>query len=244
MEAGIAKHPAYLIYHWFWQSLDWLYPPVCGGCGKKGQRWCPTCQGQVKQLGSQVCPRCGSPQVVPQLCPSCQTKTGTNMIVRSWAIFAGPVREAVHRLKYRRDLGLGEALAQPLYGLLVSLNWQIDLVVPVPLSPERLKERGYNQVSTVARPLALATGFHYRPQALVRVKETRSQVGLSPQQRRENVAMAFRAYSELVRGKHVLIVDDVMTTGATLESCAEAVIGAGASSVKGLTLTRAVLGAN
>lgn len=240
MEAGLVKRPAYLAYHWFWQSLDWLYPPACGGCGCKGQRWCLGCQKQVEILGSQVCPQCGSPQADRQLCPACRDKTDIRLIIRSWALFTGPVRQAVHRLKYRRDMGLGEALAQPLIKTLVSLGWHEDLILPVPLSPARLKERGYNQVALLARPLALACNFHYLPRALNRVRETQSQVGLSRRQRKENVAGAFRAEPALVRGKRVLVIDDVMTTGATLEACAYALLTAGALSVKGLTLTRAI----
>jgi ComF family protein len=240
MEAGPIKRPAYLVYHWFWQSLDWIYPPACGGCGLKGERWCQSCNQQAEVIGSRVCTRCGEPLPAVAVCPACQKRTSPFQSVRSWAAFSGPVRAALHRLKYRRDLGLGEALSHPLKGFFLSLNWQVDLIVPVPLSRARLKERGYNQVSLLARPMALATGLRYQPQALERVRDTPSQVGLSSRQRRENVSGAFRGDSSLAKGRRILVIDDVMTTGATLEACAQALVEAGASAVMGLTLARAV----
>jgi competence protein ComFC len=141
-------------------------------------------------------------------------------------------------LKYRRDLGLGEVLSGPLIQMLDESTWPLDLIIPVPLGVARLKERGYNQSGLIARPLARETGLRYSPRALARVRETRSQVGLSLDQRKENVRGAFQASSNLVAGKNVLIVDDVMTTGSTLEACAVALLQAGAMQVYGLTLAR------
>jgi ComF family protein len=163
------------------------------------------------------------------------------LALRSWAAFGGKVRNALHRLKYRRDVSLGEALSRPLSDYLQQLEWPIDLVLPVPLGTQRLAERGYNQAELLARPLALASGVRFRTNALWRSRETRSQVGLSANLRRENVAQAFRARPECVEGRKVLIVDDVTTSGATLDSCATALLDAGAQAVYGLTMARAVL---
>jgi ComF family protein len=143
-------------------------------------------------------------------------------------------------LKYQGDLSLGEFLARPLLHCLEEVNWAVDLVVPVPLSAARLAERGYNQAALLARPLALGSGLSFRPQALLRCRETRSQVGLSGKQRRENVAGAFLGNPQIVLGKKTLIVDDVTTSGATLEACAQALRTAGALEVVALTLARAV----
>jgi competence protein ComFC len=239
MEAGLTKRSAYLAYHWFWRSLDWLYPPTCGGCGRKGNRWCLECQNGADRLGSQVCPVCGTPIHSIRVCAACQGKNYLLKALRSWAFFSGPVREALHRLKYKRDMGLGEALAQPLIGLYNSLDWKAELILPVPLSQDRLKERGYNQAWFLAQPIALACGVRYSAHGLKKVKNTLSQVGLSSKQRRENVAGAFWADQSCIKGKRVVIVDDVMTTGATLQACAQAVLDAGASDVWGLTLARA-----
>jgi Predicted amidophosphoribosyltransferases len=122
---------------------------------------------------------------------------------------------------------------------LLSLGWAVDFVVPVPLSIARLKERGYNQSTLLARPAALALGLPFRPQALARIRETASQVGLGVNDRRLNVKDAFLAASNLVHGCSVLVIDDVTTTGATIDACAAALKSAGAVKVYGFTLAQA-----
>jgi len=111
----------------------------------------------------------------------------------------------------------------------------------VPLSKQRLKERGYNQAAMLAKPLALGLGVPFQPKALQRRRNTRSQVGLSRKERRRNVAGAFWASPDWISGKAVVVVDDVATSGSTLDACAEALWRAGASNVFGLTLARAEL---
>jgi ComF family protein len=131
-------------------------------------------------------------------------------------------------------------MAQNLLACLQTLGWQTDLITNVPLGKSRLKERGYNQVTVIARPLAMAMNLPLATQAIVRERETRSQVGLSAQERLTNVAGAFRALPNIVSGKSVLLVDDVATTGATLNACAAALRTAGAVRVYALTLARAL----
>ena len=154
--------------------------------------------------------------------------------------FDGAIRKALHRVKYRRDFGLGEQLAFEMLPFVDQLGWNIDLVVPVPLGRQRYRERGYNQVSSFARPLALANGWIFASKVLKRVKETKSQVDLSAVERAENVKEAFVADRQKVAGKIVLVLDDVSTTGATLNSCADALIRGGATTVYALTVARAL----
>jgi ComF family protein len=114
-----------------------------------------------------------------------------------------------------------------------------DLVVPVPLSRKRLQERGYNQVALIAWPLSVALRIAYDPETLFRTRETRSQVGLTKAERRDNVHGAFGARPSSVDGRKVLLVDDVATTGSTLSSCAEALYASGARDVFAITVARA-----
>jgi ComF family protein len=158
--------------------------------------------------------------------------------LRSWAVFEGPIRNALHRLKYKGDIALGEVLARPLVGLFKDMGWAVDLVAPVPLGVARKAERGYNQATLLAQPFALGSRLVFRPEALVKTRDTRTQVGLSAPERRTNVAGAFRANPKVVKNKLVVVVDDVTTSGATIEACAQALLEAGARQVYGLTLAR------
>ena len=123
--------------------------------------------------------------------------------------------------------------------MFLAANHDVDLIVPVALGPKRLKERGYNQANLLASPCAIRLGVECNQRALRRIRETRSQVGLSIVQRQNNVSGAFIADSKEVGGKRVLLIDDVLTTGATLNACAEALKQAGAVQIFSLTLARA-----
>lgn len=143
-------------------------------------------------------------------------------------------------MKYRRNIGLGESIALQMTDFVRSLNWPIEVIIPVPLGKNRLKERGYNQVGLVARPLAYRLGLKYEPEALRKMRETRSQVGLTVSQRRENVHDAYQADQKVVKGKSILIMDDVATTGSTISACTEALLSAGAQEIYVLTIARAL----
>ena len=160
--------------------------------------------------------------------------------MRSWAVFDSPIQDALHTLKYRRNIGLGEALATQMADYVRSLRWEIDMVIPVPLGKRRMQERGYNQVALVAEPLAYEVGWAYSAQALWKARETRSQVGLNISQRRVNVDNAYQANPEMVEQKTILLMDDVSTTGSTLSSSTKALLSAGARDVYGLTIARAL----
>jgi len=238
---SLPARPAYTIYRWLWTGFDWLYPPECGGCGQVGLRWCAECQAATQNISSPFCRTCGATGVNrDELCNRCLAYPPNFSALRSWTLFAGPVRNAIHRLKYQRDIALGEVLARPLIQMVVEEDWDIDLIVPVPLSVARKIERGYNQAALLARPIALATGWSYQPRAMQRTKETRSQVGLTLKERYSNVSGAFLANRKKVSGKHVLLIDDVTTSGATLEACSQALRTAGALEVYCLTIARVV----
>lgn len=230
-------YPAYRLYQWVWTGLDWIFPPACGGCKARGLRWCDECMQNTRLVTEPFCPRCGQSQVDDALCKSCRNPQPFQAI-RSWAFFDGPVRSAIHQLKYHRDIGLGEFFGGILLQLLNRYNWPVEMIVPMPLSARRLSERGYNQSSLLALPVALGAKLPYSSGAVWRVRETRSQVDLSFEERQNNVAGAFAAKDRLVREKTVLLVDDVITSGATINACCRALIDAGAKAVYGLTLAR------
>ena len=229
----------YKAYRSIWSGLDLLFPPKCGGCDRPGTRWCEVCQNSVRVLNGVVCDVCGLPQDKPGSCSACLAGRPRFRSLRAWVIFEEPIQSAVHKLKYRRDLSIGDAIAAAMLPFVNELGWAIDLVVPVPLGKQRLRERGYNQVAMIAKPLAMGLGLQYSAHTLVRRKETRSQVGLSREERHKNVHEAFQANSG-VTGKIVLIMDDVSTTGSTLSSGAEALLTAGAKDVYALTVARAL----
>lgn len=232
-------------YRWYkagWEFIDLLIPPQCGGCEKWGERWCQSCQDEIRIINRPVCPICGEPQSesIEKPCARRMFKKPSFISLRSYAIFSGPLQNAIHRLKYKRDLGLGESLSRHLIALFEKLSWETDLITVVPLDEQRMTERGYNQSTLLARPLAWASGTPFSPQAISRIRKTESQVGLTREERRINVAGAFLADSKMVSGRSILIVDDVATTGATMESSSKALLNAGASEVYGLTLARSV----
>ena len=230
----------YHLYSSYWQFLDILFPPRCAGCGQKGSHWCKDCQRNARLVIPPVCDSCGQKINRPGLCTRCSHNRPAFSALRSWGVYEGPVRNAIINLKYHKDIGLGEALSTPLARLLRGLAWEVEIVVPVPLGVARLKQRGYNQAGAVARPLALAAGINYRPKALRRTRETPSQVGLSYDDRLENVSGAFRADPGITSQRNVLVVDDVATSSATINACAIALLEAGARQVYGLTVARAI----
>jgi ComF family protein len=161
-------------------------------------------------------------------------------MMRSWAVFDSPIQNGLHTMKYRRNIAFGESIAMQMAEFVSPLKWPIDMMIPVPLGKKRLKERGYNQVALVARPLAYRLGWRYEPEALWKARETRSQVGLNLSERSKNVQDAYQANPNVVRQKSVLIMDDVATTGSTISACTAALLSAGAQEVYVLTIARAL----
>lgn len=240
-KVGTSSRPAYFVYQLFWSSLDWLFPPVCGGCGKLGYRWCVACDEQAVKTGEKYCLICGSLLGTKNICNGCCDRGDKKYIIRSYSAYTGSVKNAIHQLKYKNDIGLGDALANPMIRLYQSLGWNVDIIVPIPISERRYHERGYNQAGLLAKPLALANGIEYQPEAVRKKRDTPSQVKLSAEKRKLNVQDAFQADPQMIKGKAICLVDDVTTTGATIQAAMDAVYLAGAKAVFGLTFAKAVL---
>ncbi|MEX1247323.1 MAG: ComF family protein [Anaerolineales bacterium] len=143
-------------------------------------------------------------------------------------------------LKHRRNQELGQALANYLLQAFRQQDWDIDFVIPIPLGTKRKKERGYNQVDLLAAPFAMAAGIRAAENVLVRKHDTLPQFELNAAERWKNLHGSFVADPTPLRGRDVLLLDDIMTTGATLDSAAQALMDAGAGRIYGLTLARAL----
>jgi ComF family protein len=188
-----------------------------------------------------VCEICGYPIDDGMVCIRCIEKPPEYTKLRSIYEYREELRNTLHHLKYDSDLGVGEILAGKCAKQLKKLNWNIDMIIPVPLGKNRRKERGYNQAAMIAYPMALMLGIHYGNKKLIRVKETVSQVDFNAEQRRMNVHDAFRAPGPDLQGKSILVIDDVITTGSTMSECAHALKKAGAINVYGLSVVRTMI---
>jgi len=203
-------------------GLDLIYPPRCVACRRAGEWLCAGCLAQVRFLPPER--RAGAFGAVDG--------------AASAAYSEGPLREAIHGFKYEGARALAPLLGEMLYAGWLAARLPGEVVVPVPLHPRRLRERGYNQSQLLARELARLAGLRLDDRTLRRERHTRPQVTLNAAERRANVEGAFGCGPALA-GEAVLLVDDVFTTGATLAACAAALKAAGARSVWALTLARA-----
>jgi ComF family protein len=157
-------------------------------------------------------------------------------------LFEGVLRHGIHRFKYDRLASMAEPFGEMLADYWRAEQFSADWLIPVPLHRSRERDRGYNQSDLLARQLARRVSVPLSSRGLRRTRATAVQMTLDAAQRRENVAGAFECVELRVRGARVVIVDDVATTGATLEACAQAVLKAGAASVMGLALARTPYG--
>jgi ComF family protein len=241
---------------------DLLFPPRCVACHRLGAWLCAGCMADIEIMRPPVCAHCGialSPDTrgagqvsahnrqaatdPTMLCAQCRKAPFQLDGLRACAFHGGPLREAIHQFKYQ---GL-RALVTPL-GQVMSRTWSevaptgdFDAIVPVPLHPARQRERGYNQATLLARELSPSLGCPVVESDLVRVKATAPQIDLSAEQRWANMHHAFKCTKSGLAGKRVLLIDDVCTTGATLEAAAVALYQAGVVSVWSYTLARARL---
>lgn len=226
---------------------DLLFPPRCVACQAWGAPFCDGCAQQVEPVPRPRCHHCGRPQRKSiRTCVQCQQVSESALtLTRSAALHTHPLREAIHAFKYENRPELAPLLARYLVTVFRSdlrahLSQPIDLVVPVPLHEQRLRERGYNQAELLASALARAEHLALGGDCLLRIRSTATQVGMTASQRQQNVAYAFRA-TDYVQGRTVLLIDDVCTTGSTLRSCASALAEAGARTVYALSLATPTL---
>lgn len=218
--------------------LDLVFPRRCVSCNRGADLLCSSCHNEIEFIQPPVCPLCGRSMPAPRRCLSCERMPLRIDGIRAVGYLEGPLRTAIHRFKYSNVRGLAELLGRLAVESLLRYDLPVDTIVPVPLHRRRLAERGYNQASLLAAEIGSALGLPVVDDVLVRVRSTIPQVGLTARRRRENVRGAFRCTSTTLGGHNILLVDDVCTTGATLEACSSALQDVAAGPVWGLVLAR------
>ena len=228
--------------------LDFLFPPHCVTCRRHGAWFCPDCQDQIELIVPPICQRCGSPLAQPagyragQACVQCRKAPPRPNGLLACAYYTAPLRQAIRQFKYN-DLC---SLAAPLGQLMVT-GWQrlapkncvVDVIVPVPLHASRERQRGYNQSALLAREFGAYVQLPVVERVLIRTKATAPQVDLGINERKANVKDAFQVVDRSLSGKRVLLVDDVYTTGSTLDAAYSALRKGGVSYIWAFTLARA-----
>ncbi len=221
------------------RGLDLLFPPRCVSCGAFGAFLCPACLANTPRAQPPRCPVCWMPGS-DDTCGRCRLHQPAFEAARCPFVYAGAARDAVLALKYRGVSAIAEVMAQAMAECLT--EWplrEVVALVPVPLVGPRRRSRGYNQSEVLARELSRLSGLPLRNGLLVRRKAAPPQAGAADEAaRRANVADAFAVRRTEGVGGPLLLVDDVMTSGATLDACARALLEAGQRPVYALTFAR------
>ena len=221
--------------------LDWLLPPRCGSCRALGSWLCDRCHARIRFLEEPLCPNCGREVEFAGAHCGCRHRLRSLWRVRSAAAYDGPVEEAIHRFKYEGWRALAPALAGLCVAHLAADVPPRAVLIAVPLHPRRRRARGYNQAELLAADLRRRLHLAGPRGRLARLRDTAPQVGLDRLRRQANVDDAFVWQGPRLTGESVVLVDDVTTTGATLEACAAAIRAGGSGHVLGLTVARVVL---
>ena len=217
--------------------LDLVFPRTCAGCGSEGDYLCDECEAAIPRLEPPQCSLCSTPSRSP-LCAWCRSANQPFDRITAPYRWTGVLQEMVYALKYRNVRASAPRLAELMSAHLVERSGTADIIAPVPLHLTRQRERGYNQSELLAREISKSTGIPMATDVLARTRNTPPQVSMStPEERRQNVIGAFECVGD-VAGKRVLLVDDVVTTGATVAECAAQLRQAGATSIWVLSLGR------
>lgn len=220
--------------------LDTTFPARCVSCNKEGSFICEACRQTTRYIGDRCCRLCGEPVTkIGTLCSQCEREQLNIDGIRSIYYYEGAVKDAILQLKFHGIKSIAQFLAGHMAEYAAGHGMDADVIIPVPSHARRLRERGYNQAELLARALATVSGVAIEPKALRRAKLVRSQSSSSSrEERRKNVIDAFVSAGDSVSGKRILLIDDVCTTGYTLEACSRELRSAGASEVRALTVAR------
>jgi ComF family protein len=219
------------------RALDLVFPPRCVSCDAFGAFICDRCHADMTRADGTRCDTCWMPLDPRSTCRRCYYQRPTLLGVRSSVVYEAAARDAVLALKFRGLSAVAPLMARPMADVLADWCPSITCIVPVPLSGQRRRLRGYNQSELLAKDVSRLTGIPLNRSALVRRRHTHAQTALSGDARWQNIAGAFRAGEEAPTGG-VLLIDDVITTGATLNACARVLLHEGAGAVFALTFAR------
>jgi ComF family protein len=221
----------------FDRALDLVFPPRCVSCDAFGDFICPRCQADMVPADGSRCLTCWMPLNPPHSCRRCRTHRLALSGVRSAFVYDAAARDAVLAFKFRGLSAIAPAMARSMAACFADWNPPVNALVPVPLAGHRRRLRGYNQSELLAKELSRLTGIPLARRGLARRRSTPPQARLTGEDRRRNVAGAF-ATGRSIRDGAVLLIDDVITTGATLDACARVLLIEGVDSVFALTFAR------
>lgn len=226
--------------------LELFYPSnfTCDICGcemnhETKYHVCDNCEEKFLN-NKKICPNCGSEiDESRNSCYSCRNKQVFYKMARAPFVYRDNVKQAIHNFKYHNAKYLGVTFGNYMTSVVVKENFEFNLIVPVPLTEKRKKSRGYNQSALLANQISKNLGVPVDETSLIRTKFSRSQTELQSNERYQNLEDCFQiADSSRIRGKKILLVDDVMTTGATVEACSKLLMEAGANVVYVVTACR------
>ncbi len=236
----------------FWGGVTKiLYPSniKCLICGddlpqKQDIEFCQKCMATLEPIDSEkCCARCGAKLIADEkFCLNCQNNQFDFDIAREVYVYDGAIKELVHKLKYSNKPYISSTIAHCMAQKYRELDWHVDLIICVPSSKETLKERGFNQADLIAKKLSDIVELEYNNEILLKIKHTAQQASLSGVERRKNLEGSFlvdKKYNSILKGKTILLVDDVITSGSTISLCAHELKKHGAKKVLALGFARA-----
>ena len=217
--------------------LELFYPKFCLGCGKEGTWICSDCFEKIKALDSFYCPVCRKRLPNGEICKTCSGKTKLSKFFAAARYESPLIKKAVHKLKYNFIKDLAPPLSSLIINFLKNFNFDSDfLIIPVPLHKSREHWRGFNQANELAKEISKSLRVPLDSNELTKIKNVPPQVEVKDyQKRKENIQGAFRVKRpELLRNKRVILIDDVYTSGSTMEECATQLLKAGVKEIWGV----------
>ncbi|OGB76175.1 hypothetical protein A2476_02620 [candidate division CPR3 bacterium RIFOXYC2_FULL_35_7] len=216
--------------------LDFLFPQKCLYCGQVGSVVCQNCVSQLPFPKTQICPICYNPSLIGKTHDFCQKRYNLDGLTFCF-YYDDKIKEAIKKIKYRNLFSYVDELVARGISKLDLEQFKDFMIIPVPLHEKRLKSRGFNQAEIIGKVLSGKLNIQLRTDILKRVKDTSSQVKLNKKAREENIKDAFTVNSKVkFKNMKALLVDDIFTSGATLNECAKILKKAGVQKVRGFTL--------